>query len=81
MAECHDPSTTQTPMMPGPLSAAERQPVEQLEPLSQIIRELNLRKPIFQRTAAYGHFGRVPDDDGGFSWEKTDRVDDLKACL
>jgi len=51
-----------------------------LRPL-QIIQELNLRKPIFQRTAAYGHFGRVPDDDGGFSWEKTDRVDDLKACL
>ncbi|MFQ5621843.1 MAG: methionine adenosyltransferase [Paracoccaceae bacterium] len=42
------------------------------------IREhLGLNKPIFQRTAAYGHFGRAPDDDGGFSWEKTDLVDTL----
>ena len=45
-----------------------------LKPLS-IIRDLNLRRPIFKRTAAYGHFGREED---GFTWEKTDRVDDLK---
>jgi S-adenosylmethionine synthetase len=43
----------------------------------QIIEALGLRKPIFQRTAAYGHFGREPDDDGGFSWERLDRVQDL----
>lgn len=39
---------------------------------------LQLNRPIYARTAAYGHFGRSPDADGGFSWEKTDLVDDLK---
>lgn len=44
------------------------------------IREhLGLNKPIYARTAAYGHFGRTPDEDGGFSWEKTDIADQLKA--
>ncbi|CAL1690220.1 S-adenosylmethionine synthase [Brevundimonas subvibrioides] len=44
------------------------------------IREhLGLNKPIYARTSAYGHFGRTPDADGGFSWEKTDLVDQLKA--
>ncbi|MDD9741942.1 methionine adenosyltransferase [Marinovum sp. SP66] len=43
------------------------------------IREhLDLAKPIYARTAAYGHFGREPEADGGFSWEKTDLVDALK---
>jgi S-adenosylmethionine synthetase len=42
---------------------------------------LGLNKPIYQRTAAYGHFGRQPDAEGGFSWEKTDLVDRLKAAL
>ncbi|MGE4217998.1 MAG: methionine adenosyltransferase [Alphaproteobacteria bacterium] len=46
------------------------------------IREhLKLRRPIYARTAAYGHFGRTPDPDGGFSWEKTDLVEPLKAAL
>jgi S-adenosylmethionine synthetase len=46
------------------------------------IREhLQLNRPIFARTAAYGHFGRAPEADGGFSWEKTDLVDVLKAAL
>ncbi len=46
------------------------------------IREhLQLNKPVYARTAAYGHFGRVPDAEGGFSWEKTDLVDKLKAAL
>ena len=46
------------------------------------IREhLQLNRPIFERTAAYGHFGRAPEADGGFSWEKTDLVDALKAAL
>jgi S-adenosylmethionine synthetase len=46
------------------------------------IREhLGLNKPIYARTAAYGHFGREPDADGGFSWEKTDLVDKLKALV
>jgi S-adenosylmethionine synthetase len=39
---------------------------------------LGLNKPIYARTAAYGHFGREPDKDGGFSWEKTDLVGALK---
>ncbi|WP_010138430.1 methionine adenosyltransferase domain-containing protein, partial [Oceanicola sp. S124] len=42
---------------------------------------LELNKPIYQRTAAYGHFGRAPDADGGFSWEKTDLVEALKAAI
>jgi len=46
------------------------------------IREhLGLNKPIYARTSAYGHFGRSPDNDGGFSWEKTDLVDALKKAL
>ncbi|SEN23746.1 methionine adenosyltransferase [Pseudorhodobacter antarcticus] len=39
---------------------------------------LDLNKPIYARTSAYGHFGREPDADGGFSWEKTDLIDALK---
>jgi len=46
-----------------------------------IRRHLDLNKPIYARTAAYGHFGRTPDADGGFSWEKTDLADTLKAGL
>ena len=43
------------------------------------IREhLKLNRPIYARTAAYGHFGRTPDSDGGFSWEKTDLIGELK---
>ncbi len=46
------------------------------------IREhLQLLRPIYARTAAYGHFGRTPDVDGGFSWEKTDLVDVLKRAF
>ncbi len=44
------------------------------------IREhLKLNRPIYARTSAYGHFGRAPDADGGFSWEKTDLIDQLKS--
>jgi len=43
-----------------------------------IRKHLQLQRPIYARSAAYGHFGRTPDSDGGFSWEKTDLVDDLK---
>jgi S-adenosylmethionine synthetase len=42
---------------------------------------LGLNKPIFQRTAAYGHFGRAPEADGGFSWERTDLADALIAAI
>ena len=46
------------------------------------IREhLELNKPIYARTAAYGHFGRAPDPDGGFSWEREDLVADLKSAF
>jgi S-adenosylmethionine synthetase len=46
------------------------------------IREhLGLNRPIYARTTAYGHFGRHPDPDGGFSWEKLDLVDELKAAI
>ena len=43
-----------------------------------IIRDLDLRRPIFQKTAAYGHFGREDDD---FTWERTNRVEELRAAL
>jgi len=46
-----------------------------------IIRHLKLTRPIYARTAAYGHFGRNPADDGGFSWEKTDLIDALKKAV
>lgn len=46
------------------------------------IREhLDLHKPIYERTAAYGHFGRTPDAEGGFSWEKTDLVEKLQQII
>jgi S-adenosylmethionine synthetase len=46
------------------------------------IREhLGLNKPIYARTAAYGHFGRAPEKDGGFSWERTDLAPQLKSAL
>ncbi|MBX6424397.1 MAG: methionine adenosyltransferase [Variibacter sp.] len=46
------------------------------------IREhLKLSRPIYARTAAYGHFGRAPEPDGGFSWEKTDLADELRRAL
>ncbi|MEI7591764.1 MAG: methionine adenosyltransferase [Actinomycetes bacterium] len=45
-----------------------------------ILRDLDLRRPIYKRTAAYGHFGR-PAEDGGFTWERLDRVDAIKSEL
>ena len=46
-----------------------------------IVRDLGLRRPIYQRTATYGHFGRQPNGDGEFTWERTDRLADLKSAL
>ena len=46
-----------------------------------IRKHLDLNKPIYARTSAYGHFGRAPEKDGGFSWEKTDIVDALKSAM
>jgi S-adenosylmethionine synthetase len=46
-----------------------------------IRRALKLSRPIYRRTAAYGHFGRKPDADGGFSWERTDLVSALRSAV
>ena len=43
-----------------------------------IVRDLDLRRPIYRETAAYGHFGRTGD---GFTWELTNRADDLRSAL
>ena len=63
------------------------------EKLSRILQELmdlsprgirthlGLNKPIYARTAAYGHFGRPPEPDGGFSWERLDLVDELRRAF
>jgi S-adenosylmethionine synthetase len=46
------------------------------------IREtLKLNRPVYARTSAYGHFGREPEDDGGFSWERRDLVDELRRAF
>jgi S-adenosylmethionine synthetase len=60
----------------------ERALAEAMDLSPRGIREhLSLSRPIYERTAAYGHFGREPDADGGFSWEKTDLVDAINAAL
>ena len=46
-----------------------------------IRQHLGLNRPIYSRTAAYGHFGRDPEADGGFSWEKTDLIEAIEAAL
>src|SRR6266436_4333860 len=46
-----------------------------------IRKHLDLNRPIYARTSAYGHFGRTPDNEGGFSWEKTDLVEPLKRAV
>jgi S-adenosylmethionine synthetase len=43
--------------------------------------QLDLNKPVYARTSAYGHFGRTPDAEGGFSWERTDLADKIKAAV
>jgi S-adenosylmethionine synthetase len=62
--------------------AIERAVTQSMDLTPRGIREhLGLNKPIYQRTAAYGHFGRAPEADGGFSWEKTDLVEALKKAV
>jgi S-adenosylmethionine synthetase len=46
-----------------------------------IRQHLQLNRPIYARTAAYGHFGRAPEADGGFSWERTDLIADLRDAV
>jgi len=48
---------------------------------TNIRRSLKLNRPIYKRTAAYGHFGRAPDKDGGFSWEQTNLASQLKSAV
>ena len=48
---------------------------------SGIIKHLRLNNPIYQPTASYGHFGRMPETNGCFSWEKLDLTEELKSCL
>ena len=62
--------------------AIERAIAQVIDLTPRGIREhLGLNRPIYERTAAYGHFGRAPEADGGFSWERTDLVDALKAAV
>jgi len=61
---------------PQALDAAVRE-VFDLRPAA-IVRDLDLRRPRYRQTAAYGHFGRTGED---FTWERTDRVDDLRSAL
>jgi S-adenosylmethionine synthetase len=46
-----------------------------------IRKHLQLNRPIYSKTSAYGHFGRIPEDDGSFSWEKTDLTEDILSEL
>ncbi|WP_400086391.1 methionine adenosyltransferase [Yoonia sp. R78084] len=63
-------------------AAIERAIAQVMDLTPRGIREhLGLNKPIYERTAAYGHFGRAPDADGGFSWERTDLVEALKRAV
>ncbi|MEZ5888301.1 MAG: methionine adenosyltransferase [Paracoccaceae bacterium] len=63
-------------------AAIERAVAEVMDLTPRGIRtHLGLNKPIYQRTAAYGHFGRAPEADGGFSWEKADLVEALKKAV
>ncbi len=48
---------------------------------TNIRRSLKLNRPIYRRTAAYGHFGRAPEKDGGFSWEQTNLVGEIKSAF
>ncbi len=63
-------------------SAIEKAVAQCMDLTPRGIREhLLLTRPIYARTAAYGHFGRAPEADGGFSWERTDLVDALKKAV
>ena len=71
----------------GPVRAGHELPVERLTAAirdvfdlrpAAIVRDLDLLRPIYRRTAAYGHFGRELTD---FTWERTDRVADLQSAV
>jgi S-adenosylmethionine synthetase len=48
---------------------------------TNIRRTLKLNRPIYRKTASYGHFGRAAEKDGSFSWERTDLADALKRAV
>ena len=63
-------------------AAIERAVAQAMDLTPRGIREhLHLNRPIYARTSAYGHFGRAPEADGGFSWEKTDLTEAIKNAL
>jgi len=63
-------------------AAVERAIDQAMDLTPRGIREhLGLNKPIYERTAAYGHFGRAPEADGGFSWERTDLAEALRRAV
>ena len=65
-----------------PEAEIERAVAEIMDLTPRGIRDhLDLCRPIYARTSAYGHFGRAPEADGGFSWEKTDLVEALKKAI
>lgn len=65
-----------------PEAEIERAVAEIMDLTPRGIREhLGMNNPIYQRTSAYGHFGRAPEADGGFSWEKTDLIEALKKVV
>ena len=65
-----------------PESVIEKAVAEVMDLTPRGIRtQLGLNRPIYQRTSAYGHFGREPDNEGGFSWEKTDLVEALRGAV
>jgi len=73
-------NTHQTGSVPEAVLVDALQKLVDLSPRG--IREhLQLSRPIYTRSAAYGHFGRTPTDDGQFSWEKTDLVDELRNII
>jgi S-adenosylmethionine synthetase len=73
-------NTFGTGVAPDQELVAAVEKVFDLRPKS-IIEALNLSRPIYRRTAAYGHFGREPEADGGFSWERIDRTAELTAAI
>jgi S-adenosylmethionine synthetase len=65
-----------------PEAAIERAVAQVMDLTPRGIRtHLSLNRPVYARTSAYGHFGRAPEADGGFSWERTDLAAALKAAV
>jgi S-adenosylmethionine synthetase len=63
-------------------AAIERAVAQAMDLTPRGIRtQLGLTKPIYARTSAYGHFGRPPEADGGFSWERTDLIEAIKKAV